>query len=153
MFKHSLRTIASGKKFKELRLLPTTHPPESPRSAHTASSFFHPPPPPPHLQPSTLSLKARHTTAFWWPLYSLLISPVSTHHRRARLSEEAVGWKQESPPDIHLKGIFSYTQVIKPRPASLTAYGVVFKRTTFIEKTFANCFKSFLWASSSTAWN
>ena len=41
-------------------------------------------------QPSTLSLKARHTTAFWWPLYSLLISPVSTHHRRARLSEEAV---------------------------------------------------------------
>lgn len=44
-------------------------------------------------QPSTLSLKARHTTAFWWPLYSLLISPVSTHHRRARLSEEAVGWE------------------------------------------------------------
>lgn len=45
---------------------------------------------PPPSQPSTLSLKARHTTAFWWPLYSLLISPVSTHHRRARLSEEAV---------------------------------------------------------------
>lgn len=45
-------------------------------------------------QPSTLSLKARHTTAFWWPLYSLLISPVSTHHRRARLSEEAVGRNQ-----------------------------------------------------------
>lgn len=44
-------------------------------------------------QPSTLSLKARHTTAFWWPLYSLLISPVSTHHRRARLSDEAVGGK------------------------------------------------------------
>lgn len=39
--------------------------------------------------PSTLSLKAKHTTAFWWPLYSRLISPVSTHHRRARLSEEA----------------------------------------------------------------
>lgn len=47
---------------------------------------------PPPSQPSTLSLKARHTTAFWWPLYSLLISPVSTHHRRARLSEEAVEW-------------------------------------------------------------
>lgn len=46
--------------------------------------------PVPLHQPSTLSLKARHTTAFWWPLYSLLISPVSTHHRRARLSEEAV---------------------------------------------------------------
>lgn len=40
-------------------------------------------------QPSTLSLKARQTTAFWWPLYSLLISPVSTHHSLARLSEEA----------------------------------------------------------------
>lgn len=47
-------------------------------------------------QPSTLSLKARHTTAFWWPLYSLLISPVSTHHRRARLSEDAVGSEPES---------------------------------------------------------
>lgn len=47
-------------------------------------------------QPSTLSLKARHTTAFWWPLYSLLISPVSTHHRRARLSEDAVGLEPES---------------------------------------------------------
>lgn len=42
-------------------------------------------------QPSTLSLNARHTTAFWCPLYSLLISPVSTHHNRARLSEDAVG--------------------------------------------------------------
>lgn len=50
----------------------------------------------PPLQPSTLSLKARHTTAFWWPLYSLLISPVSTHHRRARLSEEAADKKNES---------------------------------------------------------
>lgn len=39
--------------------------------------------------PNTLSLKARQTTAFWWPLYSLLISPVSTHHSLARLSEEA----------------------------------------------------------------
>lgn len=48
---------------------------------------------PPLRQPSTLSLKARHTTAFWWPLYSLLISPVSTHHSRARLSDEAVGKK------------------------------------------------------------
>lgn len=46
---------------------------------------------PPRSQryPSTLSLKARQTTAFWWPLYSLLISPVSTHHSLARLSEEA----------------------------------------------------------------
>lgn len=57
--------------------------------------------PPP--QPSTLSLKARHTTAFWWPLYSLLISPVSTHHRRARLSEEAVRGEQESEPDTHFE--------------------------------------------------
>lgn len=48
---------------------------------------------PPLRQPSTLSLKARHTTAFWWPLYSLLISPVSTHQSRARLSDEAVGNK------------------------------------------------------------
>lgn len=39
--------------------------------------------------PSTLSLKARQTTAFWWPLYSLLISPVSTHQSLARLSDEA----------------------------------------------------------------
>lgn len=39
--------------------------------------------------PNTLSLKARQTTAFWCPLYSLLISPVSTHHSLARLSEEA----------------------------------------------------------------
>lgn len=54
-------------------------------------------------QPSTLSLKARHTTAFWWPLYSLLISPVSTHHRRARLSEEAVRGEQESEPDTHFE--------------------------------------------------
>lgn len=54
-------------------------------------------------QPSTLSLKARHTTAFWWPLYSLLISPVSTHHRRARLSEEAVRGEQESEPDLYTK--------------------------------------------------
>lgn len=54
-----------------------------------------PPPLPPPPQPRTLSLKARHTTAFWWPLYSLLISPVSTHHRRARLSEDAVERKKE----------------------------------------------------------
>ncbi len=50
------------------------------RPAEWASSAYY---------PSTLSLKAKHTTAFWWPLYSRLISPVSTHHRRARLSEEA----------------------------------------------------------------
>lgn len=35
------------------------------------------------------SLKARHTTAFWWPLYSFFTSPVSTDHSRAILSEDA----------------------------------------------------------------
>ena len=52
-------------------------------------------PSPPLHQPSTLSLKARQTTAFWCPLYSRLISPVSTHHRRARLSDEAAGMARE----------------------------------------------------------
>lgn len=47
--------------------------------------------------PNTLSLKARQTTAFWCPLYSLLISPVSTHHSLAKLSEEAVTMYCESP--------------------------------------------------------
>lgn len=41
-------------------------------------------------------MKARQTTAFWWPPYSLLISPVSTHQSRARLSEEAAGRESTS---------------------------------------------------------
>ena len=50
--------------------------------------------------PNTLSLKARQTTAFWWPLYSLLISPVSTHQSLARLSEEA-GTEHEKRSGIY----------------------------------------------------
>lgn len=52
--------------------------------------------------PNTLSLKARQTTAFWWPLYSLLISPVSTHHSLARLSEEAATESEKK------RGIYIY---------------------------------------------
>jgi len=35
------------------------------------------------------SRNARHITAFWWPLYSRLTSPVSTLHSRATPSDEA----------------------------------------------------------------
>lgn len=50
--------------------------------------------------PNTLSLKARQTTAFWCPLYSLLISPVSTHHSLAKLSEEAgTEWEKRKERD------------------------------------------------------
>lgn len=93
-FKHKL--IRSIPLIGHMRLLKTESHPSKDFSVHfnictkrpLSLHLLHCHLPPP--QPSTLSLKARHTTAFWWPLYSLLISPVSTHHRRARLSDDAV---------------------------------------------------------------
>lgn len=61
--------------------------------------------------PNTLSLNARQTTAFWWPLYSLLISPVSTHHSLARLSEEA-GTESEERSGIYHITLYTFLKII-----------------------------------------
>ncbi len=46
----------------------------------------------------TSSLNAKHTTAFWWPLYSLFTSPVSTVHNLDVLSDDAAKYTTNNKP-------------------------------------------------------
>lgn len=95
--------------------------------------------------PNTLSLKARQTTAFWWPLYSLLISPVSTHHSLARLSEEAA--TESEKRGVYITFYVSFLLFII-RNSFLLLHSAILRDGDDQQGRAAQCISLYVWLNS-----